>query len=140
MRYLPDHDKGLAALKSYKYVGADHSLVYKYLLSPWAEWVLRKFIPLWAAPNLITLVGLVFQIVAFVVLAAHCPTMTESPPPWTAGLAGFCLFTYSTLDNVDGKQARRTGSSSPLGLLFDHGVYVCVAGRFWPSINGYSGG
>jgi hypothetical protein len=26
-----------------------------------------------------------------------------------------------TLDNLDGKQARRTGSSSPLGLLFDHG-------------------
>lgn len=28
---------------------------------------------------------------------------------------------YSTLDNVDGKQARRTQSSSPLGELFDHG-------------------
>ena len=25
------------------------------------------------------------------------------------------------LDNVDGKQARRTGTSSPLGMLFDHG-------------------
>lgn len=25
------------------------------------------------------------------------------------------------LDNMDGKQARKTGSSSPLGLLFDHG-------------------
>jgi phosphatidylglycerophosphate synthase len=29
---------------------------------------------------------------------------------------------YQTLDNLDGRQARRTGSSSPLGLLFDHGV------------------
>ncbi len=27
-----------------------------------------------------------------------------------------------TLDNLDGRQARRTGTSSPLGLLFDHGV------------------
>jgi ethanolaminephosphotransferase len=26
-----------------------------------------------------------------------------------------------TIDNLDGKQARRTKSSSPLGLLFDHG-------------------
>jgi len=25
------------------------------------------------------------------------------------------------LDEMDGKQARRTGNSSPLGLLFDHG-------------------
>ena len=32
-----------------------------------------------------------------------------------------CLWLYSTFDNVDGKQARRTGSSSPLGELFDHG-------------------
>lgn len=29
---------------------------------------------------------------------------------------------YSTLDNIDGKQARRTGTSSPLGELFDHGI------------------
>jgi ethanolaminephosphotransferase len=32
------------------------------------------------------------------------------------------LWLYSTCDNVDGKQARRTHSSSPLGELFDHGV------------------
>jgi len=31
------------------------------------------------------------------------------------------MWIYSTCDNVDGKQARRTGSSSPLGELFDHG-------------------
>jgi len=28
---------------------------------------------------------------------------------------------YRMLDEMDGKQARRTGNSSPLGLLFDHG-------------------
>lgn len=31
------------------------------------------------------------------------------------------MLTYQTLDNIDGKQARRTKSSSPLGMLFDHG-------------------
>lgn len=31
------------------------------------------------------------------------------------------MFVYQTLDAIDGKQARRTGSSSPLGELFDHG-------------------
>ena len=25
------------------------------------------------------------------------------------------------MDNVDGKQARKTGSSSPLGMIMDHG-------------------
>lgn len=40
---------------------------------------------------------------------------------------------YQTLDACDGKQARRTGSSSPLGELFDHGcdslstVFVALA-------------
>merc|ERR1711924_201551 len=29
---------------------------------------------------------------------------------------------YQTLDNMDGKQARRIGLASPLGLLMDHGV------------------
>lgn len=36
---------------------------------------------------------------------------------------------WQTLDALDGKQARRTGSSSPLGQLFDHGVRArCVRG------------
>jgi ethanolaminephosphotransferase len=36
-------------------------------------------------------------------------------------LNGIAMLLYQTLDNMDGKQARRTGTSSPLGLLFDHG-------------------
>ena len=31
------------------------------------------------------------------------------------------FFIYQSLDAIDGKQARRTGSNSPLGELFDHG-------------------
>lgn len=31
---------------------------------------------------------------------------------------------YYTLDNVDGKQARRTHNSSPLGMCMDHGCDV----------------
>ena len=38
---------------------------------------------------------------------------------WSAG-----LFIYQSLDAIDGKQARRTGSSSPLGEVFDHGVFT----------------
>ena len=34
----------------------------------------------------------------------------------------FGLFMYQSFDNVDGKQARRTGTSSGLGELFDHGI------------------
>lgn len=48
-------------------------------------------------------------------------------------LCAFGLFIYQSLDAIDGKQARRTNSSSPLGELFDHGcdaistVFVTVS-------------
>jgi len=42
-------------------------------------------------------------------------------PDWVYILNAFCLFFYQTFDALDGKQARRTLSSSPLGELFDHG-------------------
>lgn len=31
------------------------------------------------------------------------------------------IFIYQTLDNIDGKQARKTKNSSPLGMMIDHG-------------------
>ena len=45
-----------------------------------------------------------------------------SQAPLWAYIACACgLFIYQSLDAIDGKQARRTNSSSPLGELFDHG-------------------
>lgn len=41
--------------------------------------------------------------------------------PWWCFLEGASYLIYRILDEMDGKQARRTGNSSPLGLLFDHG-------------------
>lgn len=42
-------------------------------------------------------------------------------PSWFCFLQAWCYFAYRMLDEMDGKQARRTGNSSPLGLIFDHG-------------------
>jgi phosphatidylglycerophosphate synthase len=42
-------------------------------------------------------------------------------PAWVNILCGVNLFIYQTMDAMDGKQARRTKSSSALGQLFDHG-------------------
>uniref|UniRef100_A0A7M4FKY0 Cholinephosphotransferase 1 n=1 Tax=Crocodylus porosus TaxID=8502 RepID=A0A7M4FKY0_CROPO len=42
-------------------------------------------------------------------------------PFWVFLLCAVGLFLYQSLDAIDGKQARRTNSSSPLGELFDHG-------------------
>lgn len=42
-------------------------------------------------------------------------------PAWWCYLEAVSYLVYRMLDEMDGKQARRTGNSSPLGLLFDHG-------------------
>ena len=89
--------------------------------------------PLWVAPNLITIVGLAINIVTSLVLVWYCPTATEVAPWWTTFSCALGLFIYQTLDAIDGKQARRTKTASPLGELFDHGcdslstVFVSVA-------------
>lgn len=49
-------------------------------------------------------------------------------PQWVFGLEGLCYFCYRLLDELDGKQARRTGNSSPLGLIFDHGCDAFAVG------------
>ena len=85
------------------------------------------------APNLITIVGLAVNILTSLVLVLYCPTATEVAPWWTTFSCALGLFIYQTLDAIDGKQARRTKTSSPLGELFDHGcdslstVFVSIA-------------
>jgi len=44
-----------------------------------------------------------------------------SIPPGAFVVSALLIFAYQTLDNLDGKQARKTGTSSPLGECFDHG-------------------
>ena len=74
------------------------------------------------APNLITLIGLVINIIGAVMYLPYDTTWTMKFPPWMYFVSATCAFMYQTFDAVDGKQARRTGTSSPLGQLFDHGI------------------
>lgn len=52
---------------------------------------------------------------------SYSPNGRAEPPRWACALCALGLFIYQSLDAIDGKQARRTNSSSPLGELFDHG-------------------
>jgi len=123
--------KAVAALPKYQYNGSDNSITYKYVLSPLASYLVENFTPLTIAPNTITLLGLSFMLTAYTLIWYNCPTLDEcavddhkfsQAPSWIFGFNGAAMLIYQTLDNMDGKQARRTGSSSPLGLLFDHGI------------------
>ncbi|KAL8549317.1 hypothetical protein ACS0TY_008240 [Phlomoides rotata] len=118
MGYIGAH--GVAALHRYKYSGVDHSYVAKYVLQPfWTRCV--HFFPLWMPPNMITLMGFMFLLMSALVGYIYSPQLDSPPPRWVHFVHGVFLFLYQTFDAVDGKQARRTSSSSPLGELFDHG-------------------
>jgi ethanolaminephosphotransferase len=107
----------------------DKSYVSKYILRPYWEWVTANLVPLWIAPNLITLLGTVGIFFSYALALLYSTPRLDQPVPRSLNfIFAIALWTYSTLDNVDGKQARRTGSSSPLGELFDHGCDALVTG------------
>ncbi|XP_015121612.1 cholinephosphotransferase 1 isoform X1 [Diachasma alloeum] len=109
----------LKRLSEHKYSCTNASLLDAYL-QPWWEWLVSK-VPLWLAPNLITVVGLIINIATTLILVYYSPDAKAEAPRWACFLCALGLFIYQSLDSIDGKQARRTGTSSPLGELFDHG-------------------
>lgn len=98
------------------------------LLNPY--WIrMAEALPRWLAPNLVTLLGFFPLVVSYSLGAVVAPSFETPPPRWLMLFSTLALFVYQTMDALDGKQARRTGSSSPLGQLFDHGCdcLACLA-------------
>uniref|UniRef100_A0AAY4DBC3 Cholinephosphotransferase 1 n=1 Tax=Denticeps clupeoides TaxID=299321 RepID=A0AAY4DBC3_9TELE len=120
----------LKRLEAHKYSASGRSLFEPPCQVYW-NWLVRQ-VPVWVAPNTLTITGLLINVVTTLVLVHYCPTATEEAPSWAFLLSSLGLFIYQSLDAIDGKQARRTNSSSALGELFDHGcdavstVFVAV--------------
>ncbi|EGE01139.1 sn-1,2-diacylglycerol cholinephosphotransferase [Trichophyton equinum CBS 127.97] len=111
-------DETLAPLKSYKYSSVDKSYISRYILKHyWNAFV--ELLPLWIAPNMVTLLGFGFIVGNVVLLEIYMPDLVGPAPSWVYYSFAIGIWMYSTMDNVDGKQARRTGTSSPLGELFE---------------------
>jgi ethanolaminephosphotransferase len=172
--YLPPD--AAARLGSYVYRSEDRSLVYKHFWRPLCRTSVN-WLPLWLAPNVITVTALLLVIFVHIGFVWYMPNITNSvnynlrataivpvstqehqifagvpfgspafeklrtifqldfpgspaAPVWLFVAGGVCLILYQYLDNLDGHQARRTGMSSPLGLLMDHGCDAinCVIG------------
>lgn len=109
----------LKRLSEHKYSCTSSSLLDPWL-QPWWNWLV-SMTPLWLAPNLITIIGLIVNIVTTLILVTYSPDGKSAPPGWASLLCALGLFVYQSLDSIDGKQARRTNTQSPLGELFDHG-------------------
>lgn len=68
-------DKQLKRLKEHKY-SCISSSVLEPLLQPWWNWVVQC-LPLWLAPNLITITGLILNIMTSLVLVYYNPDGKE---------------------------------------------------------------
>jgi hypothetical protein len=81
MALLSDEDK--ANIIKYQYRGGDNSLIYIYILSPIAQFIADN-LPNWVAPNLITFIGLLFSIFAYVLSLVFNPSLgTDCPRSFT---------------------------------------------------------
>ncbi|XP_078602547.1 choline/ethanolaminephosphotransferase 1-like [Branchiostoma floridae x Branchiostoma japonicum] len=116
----------LKRLKEYKFKSEGKSLL-EPVLQDFSGYLLEKT-PLWVAPNVISFLGLAALVVATFPLFLYCPTATEEVPWWfyTICIAG--LITIQTLDNMDGLQARRAGSGSPVGAVVDTACDITALG------------
>ncbi|KAI0978896.1 hypothetical protein GJ496_004912 [Pomphorhynchus laevis] len=103
-------DRQLECIKSHKYASEGTTL-----LDP-------------VAPNMLTLFGLMCNLIPSTLLFVYSNGGKDPCPRVLYLFVALGLFIYQTLDAIDGKQARRTQSSSPLGELFDHGcdAITCV--------------
>ena len=116
----------LTSLKNFKYIGHDDSIIYNYLVSPSLNLIIEyNLIPLWLAPNLITILSLIFNIIGFLFVIIECKNdFSKKLSPISTFIITISHYLYIIFDNLDGKQARRTNTSSSFGMLLDHGCDV----------------
>lgn len=101
-------------LEKWNYQVIDNSISTKLLTAFW-NWAVT-LIPEDVAPNILSLAGLLCILQSYY-LTYLCGA---SYPGITTLLSAVLLFAYQTLDAIDGKHARITLNSSPIGELFDH--------------------
>lgn len=141
--------EGLKHVAEHKYVPGKYTPLDMILNPFWLQ--LTEALPKWLAPNLVTLLGFAPMVLSFVLGWRASPDFSEPMPRPLAFFTGLALFFYQTMDAMDGKQARRTGSSTPLGQLFDHGCdclacfsfhavgcMILLPGRSWWTLIGQS--
>ncbi|XP_034618779.1 ethanolaminephosphotransferase 1-like isoform X1 [Trachemys scripta elegans] len=124
-QYVTAHQR--AGFRRYQYSAVDTNPLSVYVMQPlWNRIV--KIVPLWIAPNLLTFSGFLMILINYFLLSFYDWDYTASGaspgivPTWVWLFGACTTFCAYALDSIDGKHARRTQSSSPLGELFDHGL------------------
>ena len=117
----PLNQEKLENMNQFKYKYSNNSLLYNKIYSPCLN-KLVNYLPTNLAPNLITFFSLLCNIIAFVIALIDGGFDFSKPLKLsTCYVIGISQLLYQALDNIDGKQARRTGNATPFGMLMDHG-------------------
>lgn len=72
MTYLTGHfinEEGLESIKGHKYVSGGYSTIDN-IMNKWWEFIV-SCVPMWVAPNILTLLGLMCNLVAYAVMASY---------------------------------------------------------------------
>lgn len=96
-----------------KYEVKDNSVLTPFFKKWWWTPIVAR-IPESVSANTLTILGTVLSASAFAITAIFPVSRL------TCTVAAILIFTYLTLDNIDGAHARRTKTSSPLGEFLDH--------------------
>jgi ethanolaminephosphotransferase len=124
MCIYPLPQETLENMKRFQYKSTDESCTYNKCMSPCLNKVVN-YLPTWLAPNLITLLSLCFNIFAAIISFLDGGfDFSFKLKSSTCFIIGLFQLIYQLLDNIDGKQARRTGNSTPFGMLMDHGCDI----------------
>ena len=109
----------------YKYNSVNRSILCNSPVADVWEWI-ASILPMSITPNAVTVVGAACSWSA-ILFANNARVLAASEEPDAAAITqSICIGSllvvlYNTLDNVDGKLARRRGMGSPLGQMMDHG-------------------
>jgi phosphatidylglycerophosphate synthase len=118
MVYIPDDH--LPNLSHHQFKSTGYSILDLFLNKFIWEPIVRV-LPRWLAPNLVTVIGMLFMMASYFIMLPFDDTFLKPIPENFLYAAAFCQFMYQTLDACDGKHARNLKLASPLGMLLDHG-------------------
>lgn len=114
-------DEGISHLANHRYVAAGYTPLDK-LMDPFWLFIANR-VPRWISPNVVSLIGGACALTSTGLSIAA--GQRSSRPLYI--MSGVMLFNYVNADAVDGKHARLTGQTSPLGAFLDHGIDAFVA-------------
>jgi hypothetical protein len=108
--------RGEDSLRRYKYTAVDRSIIAPWLQPFWTRFV--QLVPLWVAPNCITVGGLALIILSCALSWLTSPQLDVTTSTGIMLTHAALLFMYQTLDAVDGKQARESATPSKARVFF----------------------